>query len=90
MTMIDRLFLAHPRSVGEGYFQHAGTAARFGLTMIAGGVAALIHALVPAWFGRAASDRVKLLYGAMKARQPAFADRRPAYDEPEWRLEYEI
>lgn len=88
--MIDRLFLAHPRSVNESYAEHAATAARFGTTMMIGGVACLIHALVPALFARTASDSVKRLYSQMKARQPAFADRRPAFAEPEWQIEYEI
>lgn len=88
--MIDRLFLSHPRSVGEGYFQHMATSAGFGATMIAGGLAALVHALAPCLFGRAASDRVKSLYGRMKARQPAFAGEPPAFAGPRWQLEYEI
>ncbi len=88
--MIFRLFLAHPRKMGESYIAHAATAGRFGLVMIAGGLAALVHAVVPALFARAASDRVKRLYGEMKARQPAFAGRLPAFAEPEWRIEYEI
>lgn len=88
--MIDRLFLSHPRSVGESYGEHARTAARFGMAMVLGGVACMIHALVPALFPRAASDRVKRLYGQMKARQPAFAEHRPAFTEPGWQIEYEI
>lgn len=88
--MIDRFFLSHPRSVGETYFEHACTAARFGVTMVIGGVACLIHALLPTLFPRSASDRVKRLYAQMIARQPAFAERRPAFDEPEWQIEYEI
>lgn len=88
--MIDRFFLSHPRSVGESYFEHAGTAARFGATMVVGGVACMIHALLPEFFKRTASDRVKRLYGQMVARQPAFSERKPAFQEPEWQLEYEI
>ncbi len=90
--MIDRLLFAHPRSVGESYAEHFVTAFRFGATMLAGwGAACLVHAAVPVpLFTRTASERVKRLYGEMKARQPAFADRRPAFDEPEWQLEYEI
>jgi hypothetical protein len=88
--MIHRIFLAHPRSVGESYPEHAATAARFGATMMIGGAACLIHALVPALFPRSASDRVKRLYAQMVARQPAFASRRPAFHEPEWQIEYEI
>jgi hypothetical protein len=88
--MIDRIFLAHPRSVGESYSEHAATAGRFGATMVVGGVACLIHAIVPSLFPRSASDRVKRLYGQMVARQPAFMGRRPAFHEPEWQIEYEI
>ncbi|MEI9851874.1 MAG: DUF6356 family protein [Sphingomonas sp.] len=88
--MIDRLFLSHPRSVGESYGEHAATAARFGAAMIVGGLACLVHALVPALFVRTASNTVKRLYGRMLARQPAFAERAPAFAEPEWQLEYEI
>lgn len=88
--MIDRLFLSHPRSVGESYPAHAATAARFGLTMLAGGAACLVHAVLPFAFPRTASDAVKRLYAQMKARQPAFSDERPAFDAPEWQIEYEI
>ncbi|MGK6355041.1 DUF6356 family protein [Sphingomonas sp. DT-207] len=88
--MIDRIFLSHPRSVGESYGEHAATAARFGVTMVAGGVACLVHAVVPALFARTASDTVKRLYGQMKARQPAFSEQRPAFQQPEWQIEYEI
>jgi hypothetical protein len=88
--MIDRIFLSHPRSVGESYSEHAATAARFGATMVVGGVACLIHAVLPALFPRSASDRVKRLYAQMVSRQPAFAERRPAFHEPEWQIEYEI
>jgi hypothetical protein len=86
--MIDRLFLSHPRSVGETYPEHAGVAARFGATMVVGGVACIIHAVFPSLFPRAASDRVKRLYAQMVARQPNM--RRPAFEEPEWQIEYEI
>jgi hypothetical protein len=88
--MIDRFFLSHPRSVGETYGEHARTAGRFGATMVIGGLACMVHALLPSLFPRSASDRVKRLYAQMVARQPAFAERRPAFQEPEWQIEYEI
>lgn len=88
--MIDRIFLSHPRSVGETYGEHAATAARFGFTMMIGGAACVVHAFIPAVFPRTASDRVKKLYTQMKARQPAFSQTRPAFQEPEWQIEYEI
>lgn len=86
--MFDRLFLSHPRSVGESYTEHAGVAARFGVTMVIGGAACILHAFIPAIFPRTASDRVKKLYAQMVARQPNL--RRPAFEEPEWQIEYEI
>jgi hypothetical protein len=88
--MIDRIFLSHPRSVGESYTEHAGVAAKFGLTMLVGGLACILHAIFPAIFPRVASDRVKKLYAQMVARQPAMQQRRPAFQEPEWQIEYEI
>ncbi|MCR5872359.1 MULTISPECIES: DUF6356 family protein [unclassified Sphingomonas] len=88
--MFNRLFLSHPRDVGESYGEHFATAAGFGVRMVVGGVACIIHALIPALFVRTASDTVKSLYATMKARQPAFAKERPAFEAPEWQLDYEI
>ncbi len=88
--MFNRLFLNHPRDVGESYGEHFATAAGFGFRMVVGGVACIVHALVPALFVRTASDTVKSLYATMKARQPAFAKERPAFEAPEWQLDYEI
>ena len=88
--MIDRIFLSHPRSVGESYGEHAATAMRFGATMVVGGVACMVHAVLPTLFTRTASNTVKTLYGRMKSRQPNFAERPPAFTEPDWQLEYEI
>jgi hypothetical protein len=43
-------FTAHPRDVGESYLEHGVFACRYGAKMIWGGVAALIHGLVPFLF----------------------------------------
>jgi hypothetical protein len=88
--MFDRLFLSHPESVGESYAEHLAVAGRFGAKLVVGGIACIVHAIVPGLFVRTGSETVKALYGEMTARQPAFANRRPAYREPEWQLEYEI
>ena len=90
MCMFDRIFLSHPRSVGESYVEHAGVAFGFGVRMISGGFACLVHGFVPALFTRTGSNTVKALYGRMKARQPAYQQRPPAFTEPDWQLEYEI
>ena len=88
--MFKRLFIDHPRDVGESYAEHFATAAGFGVRMVIGGLACIVHAFLPALFIRTASDTVKSLYGTMKARQPAFDEQRPAFEAPEWQLDYEI
>ena len=88
ITMMQRWFADHPRSVGESYAEHFRAAARYGLAMVSGGLACLLHALVPALFERTGSRTVKRLYAEMAARQPS--QLRPAHEDPRWRPEYEI
>lgn len=64
-TVFTRLFLEHPRSLGESYLQHQLYAFRFGLSLIAAGSACLVHGLVPALFPRAGSSTVTRLYDRM-------------------------
>ena len=85
---LHRWFVAHPQSVGESYTEHFGVASRFGVTMVAGGLACFVHAVFPNLFTRTGSGTVKRLYSQMVSRQPG--NQRPAYEEPEWRPEYEI
>jgi hypothetical protein len=56
--------------------------------MVAGGLACLAHALVPALFERTGSRTIKRLYAEMADRQPALG--RPAHEDPRWQPEYEI
>jgi len=42
---INTLFIDHPSSVGESYFQHLMMASRFALRMALGGIACLLHGL---------------------------------------------
>lgn len=91
--MIRRLFLDHPRSVGESYAEHAAVAAGFGVAMIAGGVACLVHAFVPGLFVRTGSNTIRRLHAAMAVRTPAAPAAPPARHTPAtpaWQLEYEI
>ena len=78
-NFIDRLLLAHPRAVGETYFEHAGIAARFGATMVAGGFKCLAHAVLPAIFKRSASDCVARLNGELSRRRAASVESFPDY-----------
>lgn len=88
--MLARLFLSHPHSVGESYLVHARTSAGIGTTMLAGGIACLVHAVVPALFVKTGSTTIKRLYARLRQRQPAFADSSPAFTQAQWQPEYEI
>lgn len=68
-----RLFLDHPRSIGETYGEHLRQAAGFGGLMVWGGLACLIHALLPFLFERTASRCVSELHGRMSGRRPGAA-----------------
>ena len=72
--MIERLFLSHPRSVGESYFEHLRFAARFGLRLIGGGCACLVHAVLPRLHERTGSRLVFTLNAELKGRQPTAAE----------------
>jgi hypothetical protein len=71
--LIDRLFLAHPRSAGQGYFEHMRFAWSFGATLAVGTVAALLHGLLPFLCQTAAGDRVRMLYARLADREPESA-----------------
>lgn len=51
-------FRDHPASVGESYFEHAAFAGRTGVLLIAVGLAALVHAVLPFAFERTASRTI--------------------------------
>lgn len=65
---IGTLFLDHPRSVGESYTQHAVFAASFSARLLVAGLAALIHAFIPALFEKTASRIVAELYEKTRNR----------------------
>ena len=56
-----RRSLAHLREAGEGYWQHFRFATTFGLLAAAAGLAAIIHAFVPAMCTHTASRIVRHL-----------------------------
>lgn len=69
--MFRRLFIDHPKSVDENYVQHFGVASRFGLTMIGGGLKALVHAVIPGLCITSGSDTVKRLNSIMVEQRRA-------------------
>lgn len=73
-----RLFIDHPRSVDESYWQHMGQAMYFSTRMFAGSVACLLHALIPGAFERTGSGIVSHLHDRMVTNRRRAAARPPA------------
>jgi hypothetical protein len=67
-TTFERLFIVHPRSVNEDYLAHAGVALRFAFLLLGAGLAALVHAIIPALFETTASSTIKRLHREMTER----------------------
>ena len=57
--MINKLFREHPQEVGETYAEHFAAAGGFGVKMMAGGAACVVHAIVPGLFITTGSGTVK-------------------------------
>ncbi len=67
-SLIDRIFLSHPRSIGESFAEHFVMAFGFGARMAVAGLACMIHAIIPSLFADTASRTVLTLEGVMRAR----------------------
>lgn len=69
--MLRRLFLDHPKSVGESYTEHFGVASRFGMKMMWGGARCTLHAVLPFLFRTAGSDTVSALHAELVLKRNA-------------------
>ena len=72
--MDDNPFTRHPRELGESYGEHLGKATSFGLAMIGGGLACIVHGVFPFLFERTGSETVRRLNGSLVKRA----------DKPTW------
>src|SRR5512145_2270510 len=63
--MLIRAFMEHPASVGETYLEHLGLALWFGLRMMLGGLACLLHAVFPFLCVRTGSSCIEALHDRM-------------------------
>jgi N-acetylglutamate synthase-like GNAT family acetyltransferase len=70
-------FTAHPASVGENYFQHLRHAAAFAGSMISGGLAVLVHAVLPFLFTKTGSGIIATLHTRMVTDRHNFGAKRP-------------
>lgn len=62
---LTKLFTDHPQSVDETYGEHLVMASSFGLRMILGGFACLIHGLLPFLFVKTGSQQIGALHDIM-------------------------
>lgn len=67
-TLMARLFTDHPATVDETYFQHMRFALGFAFWLVAAGLAALVHALIPCLCETTASRIITRLAAKMEAR----------------------
>ena len=62
---LRQLFREHPASVGETYGEHLRHATGFGLRMVLGGLACILHGVLPFLFVRTGSRQIATLHGQM-------------------------
>jgi hypothetical protein len=80
--MLHKAFTEHPASVGETYTEHLAMASGFGVRMIFGGLACLLHGIFPFLFVKTGSACIQELHGIMVAnrRRVPQANGQPAWD----------
>ncbi len=62
---IAKAFTEHPASVGETYGDHLVHATGFGVRMVLGGLACMLHGLLPFLFVTTGSEQIETLHGKM-------------------------
>jgi hypothetical protein len=56
--MLARLFLDHPRAVGESYFEHMGAAFTVAWRLFSASTKCIVHGVVPGLYKTAGSDAI--------------------------------
>jgi hypothetical protein len=67
--MLRKLFIEHPREVGENYAEHFGVASRFGLELMAAGLCCFVHALIPGFCQTTGSKTVRRLHSELVSKR---------------------
>jgi len=65
---IKSVFIEHPESVGETYFQHQRAAAGFAGSLIVASAAAIVHAVIPCLCEKTASNKIAELNAKLQSR----------------------
>jgi|SRR5690348_2800677 hypothetical protein len=69
--VFNRLFVDHPRSVGESYLEHQRHAFGFGISLLGAALACLVHAVIPGLFVRTGSEAITRLHDRMVTNRTA-------------------
>ena len=67
--MLTRLFIEHPRTVGEGYFEHMRASLGVGLKLARASAACFVHAVVPGLCKTTASTAILELHAHVAPRR---------------------
>lgn len=73
--MLSRLFLDHPRTVGESYPEHMLASLTIAARLFGTALKCVVHAFVPAWCKTSGSDAIIKMHGEVAPRrydQPTF------------------
>lgn len=65
---LSRLFLEHPREVGESYVEHFAASAGYGLRVLKVAGYCFVHALAPGLYKTKASDTIKAMASELGGR----------------------
>lgn len=72
---MKNIFTEHPHSIGETYFQHMKFACLFGMKMLLGGLACIIHAFLPFLFQKTGSKLLLDMTSHFVERMPSLDDK---------------
>ncbi|MFN3144319.1 MAG: DUF6356 family protein [Paracoccaceae bacterium] len=64
----QRIFVNHPQSVDETYFEHMRFAGWFASRLLLAGGAALVHAVIPCLFEKTASSMIREMHARISTR----------------------
>ena len=65
---LTRIFIDHPQSVDETYFEHMRFAGWFAARLLMAGGAALVHAVIPCLFEKTASRMISQMHARLTSR----------------------
>ena len=71
-------FTEHLDDVGETYAEHLSHASGFGVAMLVGGIACLLHAVLPFAFQTTGSDCIRRLHDRMVVNRRNLGNQEPA------------